>query len=63
MHFFVTHQGYMKIDFSKIKFGNDGMQKAAHVNQKCGFPKKNPSFPKAKYSCPTVINFSTQVIP
>jgi hypothetical protein len=37
MHFFVTHQGYMKIDFSKIIFGNDEMQKAANVNHTCGF--------------------------
>jgi hypothetical protein len=37
LHFFVTHQGYKKIDFSKIIFGNDEMQKAANVNDTCGF--------------------------
>ena len=37
MYFFVTYQGYMKIDFSKIIFGNDEMQKAANVNDTCGF--------------------------
>ncbi len=37
MHFFVTHQGYMKIAFSKIIFRNDEMQKAAHVNHMSGF--------------------------
>jgi hypothetical protein len=40
MHFFVTHQGYMKIAFSKIIFENDGMQKAAHVNHTSGFFRK-----------------------
>jgi hypothetical protein len=40
MHFFVTHQGYMKMHFSKIIFGSDEMQKAAHVNHKCGFFRK-----------------------
>jgi hypothetical protein len=41
MHFFVTHQGYMKIAFSKIIFGNDEMQKAAHVIHTSGFLGKN----------------------
>jgi hypothetical protein len=30
----------MKIDFSKIIFGNDEMQKAAHVNYTSGFSGK-----------------------
>jgi hypothetical protein len=40
MHFFVTHQGYMKMHFSKIIFGSDEMQKAAHVNHTSGFLEK-----------------------
>jgi hypothetical protein len=44
MYFFVTYQGYMKIDFSKINFARDEMQKAANVNDTCGFLREKRMF-------------------
>ena len=60
LHFFVTHQGYKKIDFPKIIFGEDEMQKAANVNDTCGFwDEKRMFLLKDIFSYYDLLNFGS----
>jgi len=62
MHFFVTHQGYMKMQFSKIIFGSDEMQKAAHVNHTSVFLDEKMMFLlKDIFSNDHLLNFGSSL--